>query len=243
MSCILDDYKTGGCATCAKHCGANIAIKARQDFSNIPLDYIDKTLKTANVREKQSFVFRHMDAYVTTFERMFEDDASRIKSLYFYSESPGTGKTTTAAVALNEWIMRSYIGALKRGQTPEKRPAYFLDVNEWQSLYNKFNRPAVPEEVAAEASAEYYKRLDRAKKTPFAVLDDIGLRSASEAFRGDLHEIINHRTVNKMPTIYTSNIALKDLAGVFDRRLADRVGDMCLEYIFEGVSNRGKRVE
>lgn len=245
-NCIMDDYKKGGCASCPAHCGIKIAIKARQDYSKIPLDYVDKTLKTANVRETQTFVFSQMTHYADTFERQFTDHADhdkRIKSLYLYSAETGTGKTTTAAVVLNEWIMRSYIGALKRGETPHKKPAYFLDVNEWQTLYNKFNRPGVPQEVAEKNAAEYYERMERAKRAPFAVLDDIGIRSATEPFRADLHEIINHRTVQKLPTVYTSNVKIKDLESVFDRRLADRVRDMCIVYTFEGESKRGKRAE
>lgn len=242
-NCIMDDYKNGGCTSCPSHCGIKIAIKARQDYSKIPLDYINKTLKTANVRETQTFVFSQMTHYVDTFERQFDAEAKRIKSLYLYSASPGTGKTTTAATMLNEWIMRSYVGALKRGETPHKKPAYFLDVNEWQSCYNKFNRPGVPQDVAEKHATIYYERMERAKIAPFAVLDDIGIRSASEAFRADLHEIINYRTVQKLPTVYTSNVQISDLESVFDARLADRVRDMCIEYTFEGRSNRGKRAE
>lgn len=236
MTCIINAYKTKGCVDCSNTCAYSVAMKARQDYANVSTDYRDKTL--AN---NPSQIERQLNGYVSTFARQFQDDAEPIKSLYLYSAEPGTGKTTSAAVALNEWIVRNYIGSLQRGLEPAQKPAYFLDVNEWQSLYNKFNRGNVPKEVGEPASIEYYKRLKRAKEAPFAVLDDIGVRSATEPFRADLHEIINHRVTNRLPTVYTSNVDLPSLSQVFDKRLADRIGDLCLRIAFSGESNRGKR--
>lgn len=238
MTCIANAYKNDGCVSCREHCGVRIALSSRQKSAQLPADYLDKTLENNPV--EQHFIERHMSAYVDTFARRFEQDGDRIKSLYFYSESPGTGKTTLSAILLNEWLSRGFIGSVKRGIN-DKTDAYFMDINEWQSLYNKFNRPGVPQEITESAARQYYEKLERAKKASFVVMDDIGVRSSSEAFRADLHDIINHRTVNNMPTIYTSNIALSELAQIYDKRLADRVRDMCLEYVFEGESHRGRR--
>ena len=44
-----------------------------------------------------------------------------------------------------------------------------------------------------------------------------------------------------LPTVYTSNVPISDLANVFDARLADRIGDMCGVLQFSGSSKRGKR--
>ncbi|MEW9698008.1 hypothetical protein [Paenibacillus sp. SI8] len=121
------------------------------------------------------------------------------------------------------------------------RPAYFLDVNEWQTDFNTFNRPRVPEETAAPAAARYYKAQGIAQSVPFLVMDDVGVRDASEAFRADLHAIINARTTAGLPTIYTSNLPMAELMRLYDARLADRVRDMCVEISFQGASNRGMR--
>ncbi len=133
------------------------------------------------------------------------------------------------------------MGSLKRGQTPKERPVFFLDVNEWQTHYNRYTRPGVPDWRKEEAADVYYAWLARAKVADFAVLDDIGVRGASEAFRGDLHDIINARVAAEKPTVYTSNIPFADLAGLYDARLADRVRDQCLEAPFKGQSKRGRR--
>lgn len=241
LNCILNEYKRGGCASCSPQCAYKIAIDGRQKAARVPSDYRAFTLANTPIKSSHAKIYETLQKYVATFKRMFDENEPRIKSLYLYSANPGTGKTTSATTLANEWIIESFRGAAIRNIPAEMEPAYFLDVNEWQSLFNKFNRRNVPESTAKPASADYYARLTKAKLAPFCVLDDIGVRSATEAFRSDLHEIINHRTVNAMPTVYTSNVTIAELAQVFDKRLADRVRDQCGVVAFEGESKRGRR--
>jgi len=246
--CILADVcKLAGTEACTTNCGHFIGIHGRSGSggrigaTGTPADYRLLTLTNSPARASQPQVYRAVEAYVRTFGRQFAPDADRIKSLYLYSESPGTGKTTTACAVLNEYVRRHYLGSLQRNRQPLQQPAYFLDVNEWQSLYNEFNRSHVPQDVAERAAREYYRRLTNAKQAPFAVLDDIGVRQATEGFRGDLHSVINYRVTNAMPTVYTSNLPIEDMAAVFDARLYDRMRDQCAVLHFAGESKRGKR--
>ncbi|MBS4195385.1 DNA replication protein [Bacillus sp. FJAT-49870] len=258
---MLDERRRGGCASCPATCPHYIALYGlsgtggRVGATGLPEDYRYVTLKNSPARASQSKVYAMLDAYVATFERQFDTSADRIKSLYLYSESPGTGKTTSAAALINAWLVEHYLGSLRRNRQPSQQPAYFLDVNEWQTEYNNFNRPKVPDRIAEPAATRYYSAMERAKRAPFAVLDDIGVRSVvSDGFRGDLHAIINHRVTSAMPTIYTSNLPLiyakekietfkpYDLIDVFgEKRLVDRMGDMCATLHFSGESRRGRR--
>ena len=226
----------------------------RESLANIPEDYRGLLLSDYPVKGEDEERDLFLDAYSSTFDRQFSDveealriegktdNEIRIKSLYLWSESPGTGKTTTASALLNEYLLRHYIGTLKRGEVPKQRPVYFLDVNELQTKYNEFNRPKVPDNIAEKAANIYYQSIEKAKHTEFVVLDDIGVRDSSTGFRGDLHSVINHRTTNRMTTIYTSNVPILELPEVFgEKRLADRVRDMCEEIHFSGGSRRGKR--
>lgn len=208
----------------------------------LPRDYRLVTVQNSPVRVDQPEVYKTIDAYVKTFVREYGGGGEPIKSLYLYSESPGTGKTTTAAAILNEYIMRHYFERSRRGERILERPALFVDVNEWQTLYNEFNRPRVPDSIAEPAARRYYEIMEAAKSVPFAVLDDIGVRAPSEGFRADLHTIINARVTNLLPTVYTSNIPISGLAAVFgEERLADRVADLCAQLTFVGGSKRGMR--
>lgn len=209
--------------------------------ANIPADYAKVTLKNSPARSDQAEAYSVVDAYVTTFQRQFDEAGERIKSLYLYSQTTGTGKTTTAAAILTEWIVRHYIGSVQRNRQALERPGYFLDVNAWQELYTEFTRPHVPEDIAGPASREYYRWMQHARVAPFAVLDDIGVRAATDGFRGDLHSVVNYRVTNRLPTVYTSNVAMADLSHVFDARLADRIRDMCGVVAFKGESKRGIR--
>ena len=227
--------------SCTRFCPHFIATDARLKSANVPREYRLLTLSNSPVRASEPTVYKTLDAYVKTFIRAFNEPSEPIKSVYLYSPTPGNGKTTTAIALLHEYLIRHYVGSLQRGRQPEQVPVYFLDVNGFQTLFNEFNRNNVPADVAETASREYYYRYHKAKVTPFVVLDDIGVRSATEAFRSDLHSIINHRITNGLPSVYTSNLPIEELARVFDARLYDRVRDMCIVLPFGGESKRGLR--
>jgi len=208
----------------------------------VPTEYKGLTLATSPAREEQADIYGMLTAYVTTFERQFDEEGKQIKNIYMWSESPGTGKSTTAVALLHEYLVAHYLGSLKRGLQPLQRPAYFMDVNLWQELYTGFTRPGIPKEIAESNSRPYYQQMEIAKKTSFVVLDDIGVRGvATDAFRGDLHSIINYRNMNGLPTVYTSNLPIDQMTTIFDDRLADRMKDMCVTLHFSGTSARGKR--
>lgn len=119
--------------------------------------------------------------------------------------------------------------------------AYFLDVNAWQELYTGFTRPKIPEATAEKNSRIYYRQMELAKRAPFTVFDDLGVREATDGFRQDLHSVINYRVTSGLPSVYTSNLPLAEMATVFDSRLYDRIRDNCGEIHFIGESFRGRR--
>lgn len=236
--CILNDRNKTGCNACPPTCQHMIATTGRIKAANLPAEYRHLTLANSPAREQQAEAYTVIERYIETFKR-----GTDIKSLYLYSAETGTGKTTTASVVLTEYIIASYLGALRAGEQPPQQPAYFLDVNEWQTLYNGFNRSNIPQDIAERYSRPYYEMMERAKKSPFTVMDDIGVRQASDAFRADLHTIINYRVTNGLPTVWTSNIPIGELETVFDRRLYDRIRDKKKTAVieFKGESQRGVR--
>ncbi len=248
-NCILRHHcKKANTNDCNAFCPSYIAMHGlsgeggRAGAANIPKDYRQVTLTNSPARQEQAEVYRLAEAYAKTFSRQFEDgQQARIKSLYLYSESPGTGKTTTASAIANEYLIIHYIGSLQYDRQVLQRPVFFFDVNEWQQLYNGFNRSGIPQEIAEGAASSYYRWEKYAKETAFVVFDDIGVRRASEPFRADLHSVINYRVSNRLPAVYTSNVHYDDLNDVFDERLADRIREQCALIEFDGTSKRGLR--
>jgi DNA replication protein DnaC len=250
-NCILSSRcKLAGTTDCNRQCSAFIGMHGysakggRVANANTPADYRLLTLATSPARESQAKIYGTLEKYIATFDRQFDafgevsanTSPNRIKSLFLWSESPGTGKTTTAIAVLNEWLIAHYLGSLKRNRQAQQTPAYFLDVNAFQTDYNL---ATMTNDDAAMGSIK--ATIQRAQQAPFAVLDDIGVRSASEAFRSYIHAIVNYRTANGLPTVFTSNLPIEEMAVVFDARLYDRMRDMCAVLHFGGESKRGRR--
>ena len=249
-NCILrSPCDKAGSEECTTLCPHFIALHGhsgeggRVANASIPRDYKNLTLQSSPIRDSEPEAYRVFDGYVSTFKRQFEEDGERIKNLYLYSRETGNGKTTSAAILANEYIYRHYIGSIMRGRKPSQRPALFLDLIEFQMLYNEHNRKGIPEDIAAAASEKYYMLRKLAMEVPFLVMDEIGGRTYTEAFGIDVHTIINRRTTERKPTVYTSNVPINELASQFDRKLWDRVRDMTQPVSFKGTSKRGKRKE
>ena len=244
--CLLDAHKRGGCATCQATCQHRIALEGlngkggRIGAAKVPSEYRDLTLATSPARTEQSKIYGMLTKYVATFERQFDASTERVKSLYLWSKNPGTGKTSTATALINEYIVAHYLGSLKRGIQPIQRPAYFFDANSFQKLYTGFTRNGIPKEIAEKNSRLYYTQMELAKTTPFVVLDDVGVRSVTDGFRQDIHDIINHRDANGMASVFTSNVPITDLSEIFDERFYDRVRHEGAVLHFSGESRRGR---
>lgn len=239
--CILDSRKKGGCSSCESLCAHRIAMHGlngtggRVGAAGAPSDYRYLTLNNSPAREGMESLYKILGLYVKTFQRQFEDGGERIKSFYLYSTSPGTGKTTTAVALMNEFIMSSYLGALSRGLPPAQLPALYLDMVALQNEYNLATMTSNEDDLEKVKAT-----LKKAARVPFLVMDDIGVRSATESFRTLLHGVINHRATHSLPTIYTSNVPMDDFIRIYDARVYDRARDKCQEVHFKGDSKRGK---
>ena len=250
--CILRTLRKGGtCGSCPPTCPYYISVHGfdgiggRLSKASIPEEFQSMIISDNPVRDEQPKLFASLEKYVESFSKMFDEDKrgvqQYIKNIYLYSEEVGTGKTATASILANEFMARHYIGNMQRNKTPSENAVYFLDCPEFQQLYTQFTRPNIPKDVAERASRQYYDMMERAKTSEFVVMDDIGVREATEGFRGDLHTIVNHRYVSKKPTVYTSNIPMEELTDVFDSRMYDRIRDLTFQYTFDGKSKRGNR--
>lgn len=210
----------------------HIAVTSRLDNSEVPEDYQGVYVDSSVARKGNESIYKQIESYIQTFTK----DDVRIKNIYLYSNSPGTGKTTTASAILNEFIRRRFLYLASKKRLVPETIGLFLDVNEWQTSYNLASMSNDDETMAKIASD-----VRRYSEVEMLVIDDVGVRSATESFRSLVHSIINARLTNNKPTIFTSNVRLSNLGAVFDSRLQDRIGDHCVQLNFSGESNRGMR--
>ena len=65
------------------------------------------------------------------------------------------------------------------------------------------------------------QRLDDIRNVRLLVLDDLGTQNATPWAGEKLFVILNHRYVNRMPTVITTNLSMKEI----DERISSRLGD------------------
>lgn len=210
---------------------AHIAVMARYEAAGIPSEYFGITLDNSPVRDDQTEIYRALDVYADTFSQDV-----RHKGIYMTSSQTGNGKSTSAIALTNEWIRRRFLYYVKNGKQVPEILALFMDVTEFQNTYNMATMTKNQEMMDKVA-----KDIARFSEVPFLCVDDIGVRAVSDALRGYLHTIINARTSNRLPTVYTSNERMDTLKRTFDKRIYDRVRDQTIEFTFSGESKRGVR--
>lgn len=137
--------------------------------------------------------------YVSVITECRPGQASAGHGLYLVG-GVGTGKTHLAAALTNRLV------------SEERIPTLFVTVPE---LLDEM-RPGGSQETATSI-------LERAKGADVLVLDDLGAEKPTEWVRERLFVLINHRYRAELPTIYTSNVWLEDLAGHVGDRIASRI--------------------
>jgi len=86
--------------------------------------------------------------------------------------------------------------------------------------------------------------IERGKNARLLVLDDVGLSGGGRDELPMLHEILNHRHCDKLPTVITSNLSYECLIGLLGERMADRLRESTFRVLtFTGASHRKKARE
>lgn len=65
------------------------------------------------------------------------------------------------------------------------------------------------------------EQFDQVRQAPLLILDDFGTQNATEWAREKLFQILNHRYINRLPTVVTTNLALEEIDGRVRSRLLD----------------------
>jgi DNA replication protein DnaC len=146
----------------------------------------------------------------------WEENREAGRGLYFCG-GVGTGKTHLAVAVMNELIRKKRV------------PSLFVTVPELlDNLRETYNKPG----------RNLDEWMDAVQNADFLVLDDLGSERTTEWVRERIFVIVNHRYREALPTVFTSNIGLKDLAEQLGERTASRIIAMCEGIQFEGDDYR-----
>lgn len=145
----------------------------------------------------------------------------------FLSGPTGVGKTHLA-VAIAKYVMEWH-----------NMNVYFAVVPDLLDHLRSTFDPA--------AGTGYDERFNAIRNAPLLVLDDLGTENATPWAREKLYQIINHRYVEQMPTVITTNVDVRKI----DDRIVSRMLDHRLTQLIEidsddfrrpGETRRARRV-
>jgi chromosomal replication initiation ATPase DnaA len=125
----------------------------------------------------------------------------KVKSLFIYSETVGSRKTSLAAAVLKEW----------RRQHNNQSGGYFA-----------FITPNLLQTAALDF-VRGKQKLESWKQSPIVVLDDIGAIRNTPHIVEQVAMIVSARYDRDLPIVATSNRSLEQIAVDLDARLASRL--------------------
>lgn len=201
---------------------------------NVPKKYSDlfrEDLKLIEADNKRIY-----DAVINYLENVIENVQSRNRGLYFCGGT-GTGKTTTAIVILNEYLIERCKQHLQGLKKIEVNPALFVKLSEVQNIYNSQFRGT--QDMQNSSAVKYYGLKDKMKTVDLLIIDDIALRGLPEGFMNEMYEILDCRATENLTTIFTSNVPYEELPDYVGDRITSRIQGMAgKQVIFKGTDHR-----
>ena len=183
--------------TCSQGAAQKMALAGLRQRSNLAA-FSEKTFETFNpqgmvgLEQAQSSSLEYAHSMTIQFARSLE---GWLLLLGGY----GCGKTHLAAAIANH--------AIAQGVSTLFQPV--PDLLDW--LRFGYGREG----------ASFEERFEEIRNMPLLVLDDLGTQNATPWSQEKLFQIINHRYVNRLPTVITSNQELADVEGRVRSRLED----------------------
>lgn len=161
----------------------------------MPFEFMDITAEAFKWDKYGADISASKDM-INKFIVKFAQFKARGMGLYIYSGTKGSGKTMLSCCLLNE-ISKRYAGSVK-----------FVNILDFLEMTKK----------GFDGENEEIKAIYQAG---LLVVDDIGVQMSKEWIDTVLYRLINERYVNRLPTIYTSNMPTDSLK--MDDRITDRI--------------------
>lgn len=208
--------------------------------TGVPSKYKECLVENLPIQDENSKVYDVVKKYIGDLDQYVKDKNVGLFLFSIPNESnpfgTGTGKTTTAITILNEYMIHRVRQHLTGQREIQENPAIFVKVSDFQNKYNAQFRGSIDKQK--QVSDSYYNMKDRMKSVEMLVLDDIGIRDTTEAFKTEVYEIIDHRATEDKATIFTSNLPLEKLVGGLGERTVSRIDGMVYRLGLKGIDHR-----
>lgn len=168
--------------------------KFRQIRAMMPFEFMELTGKDFDWKKYKADILEPktmVNTYIMHYSKFKEQGIG----LYIHSGTKGSGKTMLACCMINE-LTKRHSGSVK-----------FVNILDFLEMTKK----------------SYYgdNEVESIYKASLLVIDDIGVQMSKEWVDTVLYRLINERYINRLPTIYTSNISVDMLK--IDDRIIDRI--------------------
>lgn len=208
---IIDDNKIDR-ERCIFHQGMiqKLAGEAQRlrQSSNLGARFLNRTFETFD-KTRNPTAYARATAYANS-ETLFKDP----RNCLLIIGTTGTGKTHLASAIANRLVD---IGVPTRFGTFQ---------NHLDKIKGEFDT----------LGERHY--LDDIKGTPMLVLDDLGKERQTEWTHSILYDIVNYRYEHLLPTIFTSNLQVTDLANYCGSAVWSRLNEMCDTIAMNGKDYR-----
>jgi len=199
-------------------------VKKYSKMSIFDKNFESNTFKISNTKTEKEEAYRKR---FYNFCKKFDDFENKRVGILM-SGIPGTGKTYYTNCIINElqernktclcWNVSSYL----------------------RMITDSFDKDS--EDKALET-----KLLKAVSEVDLVVLDDLGSEKLSEFAREKLYNLVNQIYMNNVKLIVSTNNNLKELANHLkfngSDKIIDRIKEICIDFVFDWESRRGKNRE
>jgi DNA replication protein DnaC len=170
--------------------------------SGLGIRFRDKTFENFNVTDKTEKAYNACKGYADSYKEGVTNKGLKLFGSY------GCGKTHLVSAIIHRLGESCYESAFINV------PELFIEIK--QSFGNEEKNAC--------------RLVERAKKSPLLILDDLGAEKPSDWVREQLYVIVNRRYEDMLPTIVTTNCTTQDLVNRLGERTVSRLVEMTDAY-------------